>query len=100
MLSGSAPFSGGAASTPVSAGCALAPDAGTLIAARAVQGAGAALVMPLALALLGTAIPADRRSRALGVFTGVTGLAVPLGPLLGGAVVTGVAWPWIFWINV
>ncbi|MFB9446851.1 MFS transporter [Dactylosporangium vinaceum] len=83
-----------------SAGCALAPDVGTLIAARAVQGAGAALVMPLALALLGTAVPADRRSRALGVFSSVAGLAVPLGPLLGGAVVTGVSWPWIFWLNV
>jgi len=83
-----------------SAGCALAPDVGTLIAARAVQGAGAALVMPLSLALLGTAIPADRRSKALGVFAGVAGLAVPVGPLLGGAVVTGVSWPWIFWINI
>lgn len=83
-----------------SAGCALAPNVGTLIVARAVQGAGAALVMPLALTLLGTAIPADRRSKALGVFTSVAGLAVPVGPLLGGAVVTGVSWPWIFWINI
>src|SRR4051812_8669192 len=83
-----------------SAGCALAPDVGTLIAARAVQGAGAALVMPLALTLLGTAVPAGRRSKALGVFTGVTGLAVPVGPLLGGAVVTGISWPWIFWLNI
>ncbi|GAB3828765.1 DHA2 family efflux MFS transporter permease subunit [Dactylosporangium cerinum] len=83
-----------------SAGCALAPDVGALIAARAVQGAGAALLMPLALALLGAAIPADRRSKALGVFAGVTGLAVPVGPLLGGAIVTGVSWPWIFWINI
>lgn len=83
-----------------SAGCALAPDVGALIAARAVQGAGAALVMPLTLTLLSTAIPADRRASALGVFTSVAGLAVPLGPLLGGAVVTGVSWPWIFWINV
>jgi MFS family permease len=76
-----------------SAGCAVAPDVGALIAARAVQGAGAALLMPLALALLGAAIPADRRSKALGVFAGVTGLAVPVGPLLGGAIVTGVSWP-------
>lgn len=83
-----------------SAGCALAPGVGTLIAARAVQGAGAALVMPLTLTLLSTAIPADRRATALGVFTSVAGLAVPVGPLLGGAVVTGVSWPWIFWINV
>jgi EmrB/QacA subfamily drug resistance transporter len=83
-----------------SAGCALAPNVGALITARAVQGAGAALVMPPALALLGAAVPPDRRSRALGLFTGVTGLAVPVGPLLGGAVVTGVSWPWIFWVNV
>ncbi|GAA0588734.1 DHA2 family efflux MFS transporter permease subunit [Paractinoplanes ferrugineus] len=83
-----------------SAGCALAPGTGALIAARAVQGAGAALVMPLALTLLGAAVPPDRRSRALGVFAGVAGLAVPVGPLLGGAVVTGISWPWIFWINI
>jgi len=83
-----------------SAGCALAPGVGVLIAARAVQGAGAAFVMPLALTLLGAAVPADRRSRALGVFAGVAGLAVPVGPLLGGAVVTGISWPWIFWINI
>jgi EmrB/QacA subfamily drug resistance transporter len=83
-----------------SAACAVASDVGTLIAARAVQGAGASLVMPLALALLGGAFPPDRRPRALGAFAGVTGLAVPFGPLLGGAVVTGISWPWIFWINV
>ncbi|MFC4046350.1 MFS transporter [Dactylosporangium siamense] len=83
-----------------SAACALAPDVGALIAARAVQGAGAALLMPLALALLGAAVPADRRSKAIGVFAGVTGLAVPVGPLLGGAIVTSVSWPWIFWINI
>jgi EmrB/QacA subfamily drug resistance transporter len=83
-----------------SAGCALAPDVGALIAARAVQGAGAALVMPLTLTLLGAAVPADRRAKALGVFTSVAGLAVPLGPLLGGVVVTAVSWQWIFWINI
>jgi EmrB/QacA subfamily drug resistance transporter len=83
-----------------SAACALAPDAGALIAARAVQGAGAALVMPLSLTLLGTAVPADRRARALGVFTSVAGLAVPIGPLVGGVVVSGISWPWIFWINL
>lgn len=83
-----------------SAACALAPDIGWLIAARAVQGMGAALVMPLALALLAAAFPPQLRPRALGIFTGVIGLAVPLGPLLGGAVVEGMSWPWIFWLNV
>jgi EmrB/QacA subfamily drug resistance transporter len=83
-----------------SAACAMASDVQTLIAARAVQGAGAALVMPVALALLGAAFRPDQRARATGVFVGVTGLAVPFGPLLGGAVVTGVSWSWIFWINV
>jgi EmrB/QacA subfamily drug resistance transporter len=83
-----------------SAACSIAPDVRTLIAARAVQGAGAALVMPLALALLGAAFPPGQRAKATGLFVGVTGLAVPFGPLLGGAVVTGISWPWIFWINV
>jgi EmrB/QacA subfamily drug resistance transporter len=83
-----------------SAGCALSPSVGWLIAFRVLQGAGAALVMPVALALLGATFSADSRPRALGVFAGVTGLAVPLGPLLGGAVVQGISWPWIFWLNV
>jgi EmrB/QacA subfamily drug resistance transporter len=83
-----------------SAGCALSPSIGWLIACRVVQGAGAALVMPVALALLGVTFSANTRARALGVFAGVTGLAVPLGPLLGGAVIQGISWPWIFWLNV
>jgi EmrB/QacA subfamily drug resistance transporter len=83
-----------------SAACALASDVGWLIAARAVQGAGAALIMPLALSLLSEAFPPSDRPRALGTFTGVIGVSVPLGPLLGGAVVEGVSWPWIFWLNV
>jgi EmrB/QacA subfamily drug resistance transporter len=83
-----------------SAACAVAPDAGSLIAARAVQGAGAALIMPLALALLSDAFPPPARPRAIGIFTGVLGVSVPLGPLLGGAVVEGVSWPWIFWLNL
>ncbi len=83
-----------------SAACALATGAGWLIAARAVQGAGAALVMPCALTLLSAAFPPALRPKALGVFASVTGLAVPLGPLLGGAVVQGISWPWIFWLNV
>jgi EmrB/QacA subfamily drug resistance transporter len=80
--------------------CAAAPNVETLIAGRALQGAGAAFIMPLALALLGAAFPPESRPRALGVFASVSGVAVPLGPLVGGAVVAGVSWPWIFWINV
>jgi EmrB/QacA subfamily drug resistance transporter len=83
-----------------SAGCALSPDASLLIAARAVQGAGAALVMPLALALLTAAFAPRDRPKALGIFAGVSGLGVSLGPLFGGAVVEGISWPWIFWLNV
>jgi EmrB/QacA subfamily drug resistance transporter len=83
-----------------SAACALAPDAGTLIAARAVQGAGAALLMPLGLTLLSSAFPPERRGAAIGIFSAITGLAVASGPLIGGAVVEGLAWEWIFWLNV
>jgi EmrB/QacA subfamily drug resistance transporter len=83
-----------------SAGCALAGGAGALIAMRVVQGAGAALVMTLGLALLTSAFPAERRGAALGLFSAVTGIAVACGPLVGGAVVDGLAWPWIFWLNV
>ncbi|MEV7094932.1 DHA2 family efflux MFS transporter permease subunit [Amycolatopsis sp. NPDC051045] len=80
--------------------CAVAPNVEILIAGRVLQGAGAAFVMPLALALLGAAFPPEARPKALGVFASVSGVAVPLGPLLGGAVVEGISWPWIFWINV
>ncbi|SEQ91372.1 drug resistance transporter, EmrB/QacA subfamily [Lentzea xinjiangensis] len=80
--------------------CAAAPDVGTLIAGRVLQGAGAAFIMPLALALLTAAFPPALRPGALGVFASVSGVAVPLGPLLGGAVVAGGSWPWIFWVNV
>ncbi len=83
-----------------SAACALAPDVGWLIAARAVQGAGAALLMPLGLALLSAAFPPDKRGAAIGLFSAITGLAVASGPLIGGAVVEGIDWEWIFWINV
>jgi EmrB/QacA subfamily drug resistance transporter len=86
--------------TLASAACALAPNVGWLIAARAVQGAGSALVLPLAMALLSAAYPVERRGAALGVFTALTGLAVVGGPLVGGAVTEGLAWQWIFWINV
>jgi EmrB/QacA subfamily drug resistance transporter len=83
-----------------SAACALAPSAGWLIAARAVQGAAAAMVMPLAMALLTAAFPAARRGWALGIFGGATGLAVGGGPVVGGAITQGLAWQWIFWLNV
>jgi EmrB/QacA subfamily drug resistance transporter len=83
-----------------SAACALAPNVGVLIAARAVQGAGAATVMPLALALLNTAFPPRRRGWAIGVYGSVTGLAALLGPILGGAVTQGLGWQWIFWLNI
>ena len=86
--------------TAASAACALAPGVGWLIVARAVQGAGAALVMPLALALLSAAFPPERRAAALGLFSGVTGLAVLGGPVVGGAITQGIAWEWIFWLNV
>ena len=86
--------------TLASAACAVAPSAGWLIAARAVQGAGAAMVMPLAMTLLTAAFPAERRGWALGIFGGVTGLAVGGGPVVGGAIAQGLAWQWIFWLNV
>jgi len=83
-----------------SVAAALAPDIGTLIAARAVQGVGAALIMPLGLALLSAAFPPEKRGAAIGIFSAITGVAVALGPLVGGAVVEGISWEWIFWVNV
>ena len=83
-----------------SAAGALAPDVSTLIAARAVQGVGAALIMPLGLALLSAAFPPEKRGAAIGIFSAITGLAVASGPLMGGAVVEAMDWQWIFWINV
>ena len=83
-----------------SAACALAPQVGWLVAARAVQGAGAALVLTLGLALLSAAFPPERRGTAIGLFSAVTGIAVASGPLIGGAIVEGISWEWIFWLNV
>lgn len=83
-----------------SAACAAAPSTAWLIAGRAAQGMGAALVMPIAMALLGAAFAPPQRARALGIFSGITGLAVLSGPLFGGAIVQGLAWQWIFWINL
>ena len=94
-------YAGGLALFAVSsAACALAPDVGWLIGARAVQGAGAALVITLGLALLSAAFPAEKRGAAIGIFSAITGLAVASGPLVGGAVVEGISWEWIFWVNV
>jgi EmrB/QacA subfamily drug resistance transporter len=94
-------FAGGlAAFTVASAAAALAPSIAALIAARAFQGASAAFVMPLSLTLLSEAFPAGRRGLALGIWSGVSGLGVALGPLAGGAVVEGISWHWIFWLNV
>jgi EmrB/QacA subfamily drug resistance transporter len=86
--------------TAGSAACALAPGIGWLIAARAIQGAGAAVMLPVGLALLSAGFPPEQRARALGIFGAVTGLGVALGPLTGGAIVQGLSWPWIFWVNV
>jgi EmrB/QacA subfamily drug resistance transporter len=83
-----------------SAASALAPNVGWLIAARAVQGVGAALVLTLGLALLSAAFPPERRGTAIGLFSAVTGIAVASGPLVGGAIAEGLAWEWIFWLNV
>jgi MFS family permease len=83
-----------------SAACGLATNVGWLIAARALQGAGAALVVPLAMALLGAAYSREERGRALGLFSGVTGVALIAGPVVGGAIAQGLAWQWIFWINL
>jgi EmrB/QacA subfamily drug resistance transporter len=86
--------------TVASAAAALAPSAGALIAARAVQGAGAAAVLPLTLTLLSEAFPAGRRGLVIGLWSGISGLGVAIGPLVGGAVVDGISWHWIFGINV
>ncbi|MGH2914277.1 MAG: DHA2 family efflux MFS transporter permease subunit, partial [Solirubrobacteraceae bacterium] len=83
-----------------SGACALAPSAGLLIGARAVQGGAAALVTPLSLALIGDAFPPAQRGKAMGLYGAITGVAVLAGPVIGGAVTQGLAWQWIFWINV
>ena len=83
-----------------SAAAALAPSIGALIAARALQGVGGAIVTPLTLTLLTEAVPRERRGLALGAWGGISGLGVALGPLVGGAVVEGISWQWIFWLNV
>ena len=86
--------------TLASAVAALAPSIDVLIAARAVQGVGGAIVTPLTLTILSAAVPAERRGLVLGAWGGISGLAVAIGPLVGGAVVEGISWQWIFWLNV
>jgi EmrB/QacA subfamily drug resistance transporter len=86
--------------TVASAAAALAPSAGALIAARAAQGVGGAIIMPLTLTILSAGVPANRRGAFIGAWSGIAGLAVAFGPLVGGAVVSGISWHWIFWLNV
>jgi EmrB/QacA subfamily drug resistance transporter len=83
-----------------SAACALAPSAGLLLAARAVQGVGAAAVTPLSLTLLTAAFPPARRGAVVGLWGAIGGLAVAGGPVIGGAITQGIDWHWIFWLNV
>ncbi len=86
--------------TAGSVGAALAPSIEMLNLARAVQGLGGAIVMPLTLTILSAAVPSNRRGLALGAWGGISGLAIALGPVVGGAIVAGISWQWIFWLNV
>jgi EmrB/QacA subfamily drug resistance transporter len=86
--------------TLASVACALAPNLSWLIAARTVQGLGGAVVLPLSLTILTAAFPVERRGMIVGIYGGLAGLAVALGPIVGGAVTQGIDWHWIFWINV
>src|SRR5436305_8628504 len=86
--------------TAASAAAALSTNVGTLIAARTVQGAGAAIVMPLTLTLISAAFPAAKRGAAIGLWGGIAGLAVAAGPVVGGGVIDGLDWHWILWLNV
>jgi EmrB/QacA subfamily drug resistance transporter len=83
-----------------SAVAALSTTATGLDLARALQGVGGAIVTPLTLTLLSAAVPRDKRGLALGAWGGIGGLAVAIGPLVGGAIVEGLSWQWIFWLNV
>jgi EmrB/QacA subfamily drug resistance transporter len=86
--------------TVSSAGAALSSNIEVLDATRAVQGLGGAIVTPLTLTILSEAFPAERRGLALGIWSGISGFAIALGPVVGGAIVTGISWEWIFWLNV
>src|SRR5919108_1481292 len=86
--------------TGASAAAALSTSANALDVARAVQGIGGAIVTPLTLTILSAAVPRERRGLALGIWGGIGGLAIAIGPLVGGAIVDGISWHWIFWVNV
>jgi EmrB/QacA subfamily drug resistance transporter len=86
--------------TVASVACALAPSLSLLIVARTVQGLGGAVVLPLSLTILTGAFPTEKRGMIVGIYGGLAGLAVAMGPIVGGAVTQGIDWHWIFWINV
>jgi EmrB/QacA subfamily drug resistance transporter len=86
--------------TVASAGCALSPTIGVLVASRALQGVGAAVVLPLSLTLITALFPPQQRGKAMGLYLGITGLATFSGPFVGGVIAEGLAWQWIFWLNV
>jgi EmrB/QacA subfamily drug resistance transporter len=86
--------------TAASVACAVAPNLSELIVARTVQGLGGAIVLPLSLTILTTAFPAERRGMIVGIYGGLAGLAVAMGPIIGGAITQSIDWHWIFWINV
>jgi len=94
FIIGLAVFTGG------SAIAALSSNVTTLIVARAIQGLGGAILTPLSLTILSAAVPRERRAVALGAWGGIAGLAIAIGPVVGGAIAEGLAWQWIFWINV
>ena len=83
-----------------SAIAALSSNVTPLIVARAIQGLGGAIITPLSLTILSAAVPRERRAVALGAWGGIAGLAIAIGPVIGGAIAEGLAWQWIFWINV
>jgi EmrB/QacA subfamily drug resistance transporter len=86
--------------TAASVACALAPNLSELIVARTLQGLGGAIVLPLSLTILTAAFPIERRGMIVGIYGGLAGLAVAMGPIVGGVVTQSIDWHWIFWINV
>jgi EmrB/QacA subfamily drug resistance transporter len=86
--------------TAASAAAALSPSVGMLIVARIVQGAGAAIAFPLTLTLISEAFPVAKRGAAIGMWGAIGGMAAAFGPVIGGAIVSGISWHWIFWVNV
>jgi EmrB/QacA subfamily drug resistance transporter len=86
--------------TAASIACALSNSAGELIGARIVQGAGAAVILPLTLTLISDAFPIEKRGAAIGIWGGITGLGIAAGPVVGGVIIQDISWQWVFWINV